>query len=124
MERAGIARQEAERLAGALDVQTRALDEFSNVLPTRVGEAETVLRGVADRLYASEQLAREQAVNLSEKLSLQVDGLQRLWTVLRHVCRISMVDCSSAITISTVLGGALAMRPRILSRHGKVRSTI
>lgn len=76
LERAGIAREEAERLAGALDTQTRSLDEFSNTLPARVSEAESVLRGVADRLYSSEQLAREQAVVLSEKLNAQVDGLQ------------------------------------------------
>ena len=90
MERAGIAREEAERLAGALDVQTRALDEFSNTLPTRVGEAESVLRGVADRLYASEQLAREQAVNLSEKLSQQVDGLQNFLD--RFAKRLAEID--------------------------------
>ena len=76
LERAGVAREEAERLAGSLDAQTRSLDEFTNTLPTRVSEAESVLRGVADRLYASEQMAREQAVHLSEKLSQQVDGLQ------------------------------------------------
>lgn len=77
LERAGTARGEAEHLAGALEAQTRSLDEFSNTLPSRVSEAEAVLRGVADRLYASEQLAREQAVNLSEKLTIQVDGLQK-----------------------------------------------
>lgn len=76
LERAGSAREEAERLVNALDTQTRSLDEFSNILPSRVGEAETILRGVADRLYASEQLAREQAVHLTDKLSQQVDGLQ------------------------------------------------
>ncbi len=76
LERAGSARTEAERLAGTLDAQTRSLDEFSNTLPIRVSEAESVMRGVADRLYASEQLAREQAVMLTEKLSWQVDGLQ------------------------------------------------
>ena len=76
LERASTAREEAERLASTLDAQTRALDDFSTTLPVRVSEAESVLRGVADRLYASEQLAREQAVHLSEKLSQQVDGLQ------------------------------------------------
>ena len=76
LERASTAREEAERLAHALDAQTRALDDFSTTLPVRVSEAEAVLRGVADRLYASEELARDQAVNLSEKLSQQVDGLQ------------------------------------------------
>ncbi|MDE2029388.1 MAG: hypothetical protein KGI97_02370, partial [Alphaproteobacteria bacterium] len=76
LERASTAREEAERLAGALDAQTRALDDFSSTLPARVSEAEAVLRGVADRLYASEQMASQQAVNLSEKLSQQVDGLQ------------------------------------------------
>ncbi|MDE1901852.1 MAG: hypothetical protein KGI37_09445, partial [Alphaproteobacteria bacterium] len=76
LERASMAREEAERLANALDAQTRALDDFSSTLPSRVSEAEAVLRGVADRLYASEQMAREQAVHLSEKLSQQVDGLQ------------------------------------------------
>jgi chromosome segregation ATPase len=78
LERASSAREEAERLAGALDAQARSLDEFSTVLPSRVGEAEAVLRGVADRLYASEQLAREQSVQLSEKLSAQIDGLQQM----------------------------------------------
>lgn len=76
LERAGSAREEAERLAVALDAQTRSLDEFSTVMPARVSEAESVLRGVADRLYASEQLAREQALNLTDKLSGQVEGLQ------------------------------------------------
>ncbi|NTU76490.1 MAG: hypothetical protein HGA90_01500, partial [Alphaproteobacteria bacterium] len=76
LERAGSAREEAERLAGALDAQTRSLDEFSNMMPTRISEAEAILRGVADRLYSSEQMAREQAVQLSEKLSEQTDGLQ------------------------------------------------
>ena len=76
LERASTARQEAERLAGALDAQTRSLEEFSVHLPSRVGEAEAVMRGVADRLYASEKLAREQAVVLSDSLSAQVDGLQ------------------------------------------------
>lgn len=90
LERAGIAREEGERLAGALDAQTRSLDEFSNTLPARVSEAEAVLRGVADRLYASEQLAREQAVTLSEKLALQVDGLQQ--TLDRFTSRLSGID--------------------------------
>ena len=90
LERAGIAREEAERLAGALDTQTRSLDEFSNTLPARVSEAESVLRGVADRLYASEQLAREQAVVLSEKLSTQVDGLQNFLD--RFSARLASVD--------------------------------
>jgi len=90
LERAGIAREEAERLAGALDAQTRSLDEFSNTLPVRVSEAEAVIRGVADRLYASEQLAREQAVNLSEKLSYQVDSLQRFMDGFSE--RLSVVD--------------------------------
>ena len=76
LERASTAREEAERLAHALDAQTRALDDFSSTLPVRVSEAEAVLRGVADRLYASEEMAREQAIHLSEKLSQQVDGLQ------------------------------------------------
>ncbi len=76
LERASTAREEAERLAGALDSQTRVLDEFSSTLPARVIEAETVLRGVADRLYASEQLAREQAVHLGDKLGEQIEGLQ------------------------------------------------
>ncbi len=76
--RTGMAREEAERLAAALDTQTRSLDEFSSLLPARISEAEAVLRGVADRLYASEQLAREQATNLSEKLAAQVDGMQAL----------------------------------------------
>ena len=76
LERASSAREEAERLAATLDAETRSLDEFSAVLPSRVGEAEAVLRGVADRLYASEQLAREQTVQLNEKLTSQIDGLQ------------------------------------------------
>ncbi len=92
LERAGSAREEAERLAGALDVQTRALDEFSNTLPGRVSEAESVMRGVADRLYASEQLAREQAVHLSEKLSLQLDGLQQFMD--RFGARLGDIDGS------------------------------
>jgi hypothetical protein len=90
LERASSAREEAERLASALDAQTRALDEFSNTLPTRVSEAESVLRGVADRLYASEQMAREQAVHLSDKLSQQVDGLQGFMD--RFTARMSEVD--------------------------------
>jgi hypothetical protein len=90
LERAGTAREEAERLAGALDAQTRSLDEFSNTLPVRVSEAESVMRGVADRLYASEQLAREQASQLSEKLSWQVDGLQAFLD--RFSARLSDVD--------------------------------
>ena len=92
LERAGSAREEAERLAGALDTQTRSLDEFSNTLPARVSEAESVLRGVADRLYASEQLAREQAVNLSDKLSTQVDGLQSFLD--RFAKRLAEIDGS------------------------------
>jgi hypothetical protein len=90
LERASTAREEAERLAHALDAQTRALDEFSSTLPVRVSEAESVLRGVADRLYASEQLAREQALNLSEKLSQQVDGLQSFLD--RFTGRLTEVD--------------------------------
>ncbi len=90
LERASTAREEAERLAHALDAQTRALDEFSTTLPVRVSEAESVLRGVADRLYASEQLAREQALNLSEKLSQQVDGLQGFMD--RFTGRLTEVD--------------------------------
>ncbi|MDR3450489.1 MAG: hypothetical protein P4M15_12230, partial [Alphaproteobacteria bacterium] len=90
LERASTAREEAERLASALDAQTRALDEFSNTLPTRVGEAESVLRGVADRLYASEKMASEQAVHLSEKLSQQVDGLQSFMD--RFTVRLTDID--------------------------------
>jgi DNA repair exonuclease SbcCD ATPase subunit len=78
LERAGSTREEAERLAHALETQTRSLDEFSNTLPVRVSEAESVLRGVADRLYASEQMAREQAASLAEKLSAQVVGLEQV----------------------------------------------
>ncbi len=78
LSRSGLAREEAERLASALDAQTRSLDEFSSLLPSRISEAESVLRGVADRLYASELLAREQATNLTEKLETQIDGMQSL----------------------------------------------
>jgi len=78
LSRTGMAREEAEKLASALDTQTRSLDEFSNLLPARISEAESVLRGVADRLYASEQLAREQATSLSEKLETQLDSMQAL----------------------------------------------
>ncbi len=78
LEHTGSARGEAEKLATVLDAQTRALDDFSNTLPARVSEAEQVLHGVADRLYASEQLAREQAVSLSDRLSAQVDNLDKL----------------------------------------------
>ena len=92
LERAGIAREEAERLAGALDAQTRSLEDVSAALPTRVSEAEAVMRGVVDRLYASEQLAREQAVQLTEKLSWQVDGLQGFLD--RFTTRLSDVDGS------------------------------
>jgi hypothetical protein len=90
LERASSAREEAERLANALDAQTRALDDFSTTLPVRVSEAESVLRGVADRLYASEQMAREQAIHLSEKLSQQVDGLQSFMD--RFTARLSDID--------------------------------
>ncbi len=75
LERASSAREEAERLAQALDAQTRALDDFSTTLPARVSEAETVLRGVADRLYASERLACDQAARLGDRLAHQVDSL-------------------------------------------------
>jgi len=90
LERAGIAREEAERLAAALDTQTRSLDEFSTTLPARVSEAEAVLRGVADRLHSSEQMAREQAVQLSERLSQQVDGLQQFLD--RFNARMASID--------------------------------
>jgi hypothetical protein len=76
LERAATAREEAERLASALDAQTRALDDFTATLPGRVSDAESILRGVADRLYASEQMAREQAEKLSERLAEQIDSLQ------------------------------------------------
>jgi len=88
--RAGMAREEAERLASALDTQTRSLDEFSNMLPSRISEAESVLRGVADRLYASEQFAREQAINLSEKLETQIDSMQALMD--RFTARVGEID--------------------------------
>ncbi|MDD4616417.1 MAG: hypothetical protein PHW76_04770 [Alphaproteobacteria bacterium] len=90
LERAAVAREEAERLAHALDAQTRALDDFTATLPVRVSDAESILRGVADRLYASEQMAREQAVNLSDKLHEQVDGLQQCLD--SFVSRLSEVD--------------------------------
>jgi hypothetical protein len=77
LERAGAARGEAEHLASALDAQARSLDEFSNTLPARVSEAEAVLRGVADRLSSSEQVACEQAVSLGERLAQQVEGLEK-----------------------------------------------
>jgi biopolymer transport protein ExbD len=92
LERASSAREEAERLANALDAQTRALDDFSTTLPSRVSEAEAVLRGVADRLYASEQMAREQAVHLTDKLSQHVDGLQGFMD--RFTQRLSDIDVS------------------------------
>jgi methyl-accepting chemotaxis protein len=90
LERAGLAREEAERLAGTLDAQTRSLDDFSNTLPVRVSEAETILRGVADRLYASEQMARDQAVNLGEKLATQIDGMQQMLD--KFAGRLSSID--------------------------------
>jgi len=76
--RTEIARIEAERLSTAIDTQARSIEEFSALLPSRVSEAEAVLRGVADRLYASEQLAREQAGALAQKLDERVDSLQTL----------------------------------------------
>lgn len=92
LERASTAREEAERLAGAIDAQSRALDDLTSTLPARVSEAEAVLRGVADRLYASEQMAREQAVYLSEKLASQVDGLQSFMD--RFTQRLTEIDTS------------------------------
>lgn len=88
--RTGMAREEAERLAAALDTQTRSLDEFSSLLPARINEAEAILRGVADRLYASEQLAREQSVNLSEKLGERLDSMQALLD--RFTARMTEID--------------------------------
>lgn len=76
LQRASSAREEAERLASALDTQTRSIDEFSQTMPIRISEAETVLRGVSERLYASEKLAREQAVVLGDKLAERIEGLQ------------------------------------------------
>jgi SMC interacting uncharacterized protein involved in chromosome segregation len=90
LERANTARTEAEHLSSALDSQTRSLDEFSSNLPARVSEAEAILRGVADRLYASEQLAREQAVKLSDQLSNQVEGLQNVLD--KFVGRLDFID--------------------------------
>lgn len=90
LERANTARNEAEHLANALDSQSRSLDEFSSHLPARVSEAENILRGVADRLYASEQLAREQAVKLSDQLSERIDGLQTVMD--RFVTRMDDID--------------------------------
>jgi len=78
LERVGSARHEAEKLTKTIETQTRSLDEFSNVLPTRVSETEAILRGVTDRLYASEQKARDQANELSERLSAQAEGLEKL----------------------------------------------
>ncbi len=88
--RAGMAREEAERLASALDTQTRSLDELSTILPSRISESESVLRGVADRLYASEQLAREQANNLSEKLEAQIVNMQAMLD--RFASRVNDID--------------------------------
>ena len=92
LSQAGMAREEAEQMASAFDSQTRALDEFSNLLPSRITEAESVLRGVADRLYASEQLAREQAGHLSEKLEEQVQSMEGLMD--RFTDRVKTVDDS------------------------------
>lgn len=90
LNRTGMAREEAEKMAAALDAQTRSLDELSTVLPARISEAEAVLRGVADRLYASEQLAREQAGNLADKLSTQMDNMQSLLD--RFAARVGEID--------------------------------
>ncbi|MGE0108274.1 MAG: hypothetical protein AB7S81_00705 [Bdellovibrionales bacterium] len=90
--RTGLAREEAERLAAALDTQTRSLDELSSLMPARIGEAESVLRGVADRLYASEQLAREQAAALAETLEEKTGALE---TFLKgFTSRINEVDAT------------------------------
>jgi hypothetical protein len=72
------ARQESEQLTSTLATQAKSLDEFSGTLPSRVQEAEVVLRAVSDRLRASEQAAREQAIQLGERLTIQVDGLHAL----------------------------------------------
>lgn len=90
LSQAGMARGEAEQMAVAFDSQTRALDEFSNLLPSRITEAESVLRGVADRLYASEQLAREQATSLSDKLEEQAGNIEGLMD--RFIDRVNTVD--------------------------------
>jgi len=92
LERVGAAREEAERLAKSLDTQTRSLDEFSNTLPSRVSETESVLRGVTDRLYASEQKAREQASQLGERLAEQAGGLEKLLD--RFSSRLNDIDGS------------------------------
>jgi len=78
LERVGSAREEAERIGGTLEAQTKTLEDISKNLPARVGETEEILRSITDRLHASEQLAREQASQLSERLSAHVDGLQNL----------------------------------------------
>lgn len=92
LERASVAREESERMAHALDAQTRTLDDLSATLPVRVGEAEAILRGVADRLYASEQLAHEQATKLSDHLAHQAEGIQTLME--RFMGRLVDVDTS------------------------------
>ncbi len=92
LERASAAREESERMTHALDAQTRTLEDLSTTLPVRVGEAESILRGVADRLYASEQLAHEQANKLSDHLAHQADGLQTLME--RFMGRLVDVDAS------------------------------
>lgn len=100
--RTGLAREEAEKMAAALDAQTRSLDELSTVLPARISEAEAVLRGVADRLYASEQLAREQAGDLADKLATQMDNMQALLD--RFASRVGEID-SGLVQRSSDLDG-------------------
>ncbi|MDD3030206.1 MAG: hypothetical protein PHS57_08035 [Alphaproteobacteria bacterium] len=90
LERASSAREEADRMAETLDAQTRALDDLSSTLPTRVSDAESVLRGVADRLYASEQAAHDQAVSLSDGIARQIDSLES--SLEQFVDRMSGVD--------------------------------
>ncbi len=90
LERATSAREEADRLAQSFDAQTRALDDYTATMPARVSEAESILRGVADRLYSCEQMAREQAVNLSDKLAEQIDNFQGVMD--RFASRLGEVD--------------------------------
>ncbi|MDD5585470.1 MAG: hypothetical protein PHY92_00745 [Alphaproteobacteria bacterium] len=90
LERVGTARDEAERLGGTLETQTRMLDEVSNTLPARINETEALLRGVTDRLFASEQMARQQAVQLGEHLDAQSQGLEQILN--RFTARLNDVD--------------------------------
>jgi len=133
LEKASNAREEADRIANAIDAQTRSLDDLSTGLPSRIVESESLLRDVVDKLSSVEKSTCEQVQHLDQALSFRVAGVSDLVEKFAGVVdgfdtrfedKKSIIDTFKSRVDSVSTGFFGAWERSIEDLHGKMKDAV